>query len=383
MEADRPEDRRMDYPARRRDRLARCLSEEGLDALAITSTVNVTYLTGFSGDSSVLVLTRDRALLVSDPRYTGQIADECPGLATHIRPPAQKLHEAVAEVLLKLGCRAVGFESGAVTVAEFEALKELAPAVNWKGGADRVERLRMVKDESEVAQIREAIDIAERAFTVFRALLRPDDREIDLYHAMEHYVRQAGGQGTAFPSIIAVGERAALPHAPPTVRAVASGELLLVDWGACGRLYKSDLTRVLDARRTSTFSGGRSKLEEVYAVVLRAQEQAIRAVRPGVPAQAVDTVARAAIAEAGYGDYFGHGLGHGIGLQVHEGPAIRPRSERALEAGTVFTVEPGVYLPDWGGVRIEDDVLVTPDGCEVLTHVPRRIEELRAFPGGR
>ena len=373
----------MDYPAQRRDRLARCLPQEGLDALAVTSAVNVTYLTGFSGDSSVLVLTRDRALLVSDPRYTGQIADECPGLPTHIRPPAQKLHEAVAEVLTKLGCRAVGFESGAVTVAEFEALKELAPAVNWKGGADRVERLRMIKDDSEIAQIRQAIDVAERAFTVFRALLRPDDREIDLWHAMEHYVRQAGGQCTAFPSIIAVGERAALPHAPPTARTVSSGELLLVDWGASGRFYKSDLTRVLDARRTSTFSaapGGRSKLEEVYAVVLRAQEQALRAVRPGVPAQAVDAAARSAIAEAGYGDYFGHGLGHGIGLQVHEAPAVRPRSETPLEPGMVFTVEPGVYLPDWGGVRVEDDVLVTPEGCEVLTHVPRQVEELRAFP---
>jgi Xaa-Pro aminopeptidase len=375
----------MDYPAQRRDRLARCLPSESLDALAITAPVNVTYLTGFSGDSSVLVLTRDRALLVSDPRYTGQIADECPGLATHIRPPAQKLHEAVAEVLTQLGCRAVGFESGAVTVAEFEALKELAPAVNWKGGADRVERLRMIKDDSEVAQIREAIDIAERAFAAFRALLRPGDREIDLYHAMEHYVRQAGGQGTSFPSIIAVGERAALPHAPPTTRTVESGELLLVDWGASGRFYKSDLTRVLDARRTSTFSapGGRSKLEEVYAVVLRAQEQAIRAVRPGVPAREVDAAARSAIAEAGYGDFFGHGLGHGIGLQVHEAPAVRPRSETPLEVGMVFTIEPGVYLPDWGGVRVEDDVRVTPDGCEVLTHVPRTVEELRAFPGER
>src|SRR5262249_44817568 len=151
---------------------------------------------------------------------------------------AQKLHEAVAEVLTKVGCRAVGFESGAVTVAELEALKELAPAVNWKGGADRVERLRMVKDDSEVAQIREAIDIAERAFTVFRPFLGPDARETGLSHAMEPYARQAGGQGTAFPSIIAVGERAALPHAPPTARAVSSGELLLVDWGACGRLYK-------------------------------------------------------------------------------------------------------------------------------------------------
>jgi Xaa-Pro aminopeptidase len=288
-------------------------------------------------------------------------------------------------VLGGLGCRSVGFESGAVTVAEFEALRGLAPALDWKGAADRVERPRMIKDPSEVAQVREAIDLAERAFTVFRALLRPDDRERDLCDALDHYARRAGGQGSSFPPIVAVGERAALPHAPPTERAVASGELLLVDWGVSGRFYKSDLTRVLDTRTTSTFSAaaggpsGGTKLEEVYAVVLRAQERALQAIRPGVAAQEVDAAARSAIAEAGYGDYFGHGLGHGLGLEVHEGPAVRPNSETVLEAGMVFTVEPGVYLPGWGGVRIEDDVLVTPDGCEVLTHVPRELGAMKAF----
>jgi Xaa-Pro aminopeptidase len=368
----------VDYIAPRRERLARLLAQEGLDALLITNPVNVTYLTGFTGDSSVLVLRADRVLLVSDPRYVGQLADECPGLPLHIRPPAQKLPEAVAEALLRLGCRSVGFESAAVTVADLEGLRNLAPTVNWKPAADRVERLRMVKDASEVAEIRAAIDIAERAFIAFCALLRPEDREIDLYHAMEHYVRQAGGWGTAFPSIIAVAERAALPHAPPTERTVASGDLLLVDWGASGRLYKSDLTRVLDTRKTSTFSGrtGQSdevsragRLEEIHAIVRRAQEAAIRAARPGVPAQVVDRAARSVISEAGFGDYFGHGLGHGIGLQIHEGPAVRPNSETPLEVGMVFTIEPGIYLPDWGGVRLEDDVLLTPDGCEVLTHL--------------
>jgi Xaa-Pro aminopeptidase len=375
----------MDYPAQRRERLRRLLPAEGLDALMISSPVNVTYLTGFSGDSSVLVLARDRTLLVSDPRYSEQIAEECPGLEAHIRPPAQKLPAAVVEVLGRLGCRSAGFESGAVTVAEFEALRGLAPALDWKGAADRVEGLRMIKDPSEVAQLREAIDLAERAFTVFRALLRPDDRERDLCDALDHYARRAGGQGASFPPIVAVGERAALPHAPPTERTVASGELLLVDWGVSGRFYKSDLTRVLDTRTNSTFSAtaggpsGRAKLEEVYAVVLRAQERALQAIRPGVAAQVVDAAARSAIAEAGYGDYFGHGLGHGLGLEVHEAPAVRPHSETVLEPGMVFTVEPGVYLPGWGGVRIEDDVLVTPDGCEVLTHVPRELGAMRAF----
>jgi Xaa-Pro aminopeptidase len=370
----------MDYFSQRRERLARLLGEEQVDAFVISSVVNVTYLTGFSGDSGVLILTADRALLVSDPRYVGQLADECPGLATHIRPPTQKVHEAVAEVLHKLGCHSAGFESAAVTVAEYDALRGLTPTIDWKPGADRVERLRMVKDASELAHLREAIAIAERAFTVFRALLRPDDREKDLADAMEHYVRRAGGRGTSFTPIIEVGERSALPHAHLTDRAVSTGAMLLVDWGADGpHLYKSDLTRVLDARTTSAFAPAGPRLEDVYAVVQRAQEAARRAVRPGVPAHAVDTAARSVIAEAGYGDHFGHGLGHGIGLQVHEWPSVRPGSETVLGPGMVFTLEPGVYLPGWGGVRLEDDVLVTPDGCEVLSHVPRDLAALRAF----
>jgi Xaa-Pro aminopeptidase len=375
----------MDYPTRRRERLAESLLREGTDALLVSSPVSVTYLTGFSGDSSVLVLGREWALLVSDARYAEQVVEECPGLEAHIRPPTQKLPEAVAEVLNRLHCRCVGFESGAVTVAEFEQLRGLAPAVDWKGAADRVERLRQVKDPAEVEAIREAIAIAERAFTAFRALLQPHHREKDLCDALDGYIRQAGGRGSSFPPIVAVGERAALPHAPPTDRAVRSGELLLVDWGASGRFYKSDLTRVLDTRTKATFApeaargGAGAKLEEVYAVVLRARERALAAVRPGVPAREVDAAARSAIAEAGYGAFFGHGLGHGLGLEVHEAPAVRPLSDTPLEAGMVFTVEPGIYLPGWGGIRVEDDVLVTPDGCEVLTGVPRDLEALRPF----
>jgi Xaa-Pro aminopeptidase len=367
----------MDYHASRRERLTRLLTEEGLDAVLVANPVNVTYLTGFSGDSSALVVTRQRAVLVSDARFTGQIADECPGLETHIRTMAQKPFEAFADVLVKSDAHRVGYESAALTVAEFDLLRELAPTLDWKGATDRVERLRVLKDALEVSEIREAIALAERAFTVFRALLRPEDREIDLHHALDGYIRRVGGRESSFPAIVAVGERSALPHAPPTRRAVGSADVLLVDWGACGpHGYKSDLTRVLDTRTTSTFA---SKLEEVYAVVLRAQQTAINRIRPGVEGQAVDTAARSVIAEAGYGDYFGHGLGHGIGLQIHEAPALRPKSTQVLQPGMIVTVEPGIYLPEWGGVRIEDDVLVTPDGCEVLTNVPRDLGAMKAF----
>jgi Xaa-Pro aminopeptidase len=370
----------MDYPAQRRRRLAESLPREGIDALLVSSPVNVTYLTGFTGESSHLILTGDRALLVSDARFTEQIAAECPGLDVAIRPPAQSLYHAVADALGKLGLRSLGFESSHLTVAEHEMLRDLAKTIDWKPQRDRVEQLRVVKDESEVVAICESIDVAERAFVAFRALLRPQDCEKDLCDAMEGFVRRCGGRGTSFPTIVAVGERAALPHAPPTEKRVGESALLLVDWGASGVLYKSDLTRVLVARNHAAFSGpargdwGQTSLAHVYAVVLRAQQRAIEAVRPGVKGHEVDAVARQVIADAGFDGYFGHGLGHGIGLQIHEAPAVRPKSETVLQPGMVITIEPGIYLPGWGGIRIEDDVLVTPDGRQVLTSLPRELE---------
>jgi len=256
-------------------------------------------------------------------------------------------------------------------------LRALTPAIDWKGKPDRVEKLRVIKDATEIERIREAIRIAERAFEIFRPMLRPSDSEKELSDALEMYIRRAGGTCSSFPAIVAVGDRSARPHARPTDRRIRDAELLLVDWGACEGFYKSDLTRVLLTRKNLSFSRtarksrAADKLEKIYNVVLGAQEQALRAVRPGVKASDVDAAARKFIAGAGYGQYFTHGLGHGLGLQVHEAPAVRANSTDILQAGMVFTVEPGIYLPGWGGVRIEDDVLVTADGCEVLTSVAK------------
>jgi Xaa-Pro aminopeptidase len=369
--------------ADRRRRLIGTLQAEQVDAFLISNPINVTYLTGFGGDTSCLVLSGRHELLVSDGRFTEQIAEECPGLATYIRPSGQPLPAAVAEVLSKLGFRSVGFESAHLSVADFETYRDLAKTIDWKPGRDGVEKLRAIKDEVEVAAIREAIGIAEKAFGMFKAMLKPDDCEKDLSDAMETYIRRAGGRCSSFPSIVAGGPRAALAHAPPTARKVSDGGMLLVDWGASGRFYKSDLTRVLIPRNHSAFSGEAAragaanvdaKLAQVYTVVLNAQEQALRTIRAGVKAQDVDAAARSAIAEAGFGSFFIHGLGHGIGLQVHEAPALRAKSSDVLAAGMVVTVEPGIYLPGWGGIRIEDDVLVTEDGCEVLTTVPKDLQ---------
>ena len=367
----------MSHHSLRRERLRPALDAEDIDALLITSGHNVTYLTGFTGDSSFVVLTADRALLISDPRYVGQIGDECPEVETHIRPMTRKLHEAVGDVLTGLGVRHVGCES-ALTLAEAEALVEAAPTIEWVPAADRVEKLRAIKDEVEIASIREAVEIAERAFAVFRGLLTPDDTEKALADAMDHYVRRCGGVRCSFPPIVAVGDRAALPHCPPTARRVGECDLLLVDWGAVSPgLYRSDLTRVLPTHRKASSMSDR--LRSIHALVLRAQEAAIRAVYPGAVGKDVDAAARSVIADGGYGDHFSHGLGHGVGLQIHEAPAVRPLSETVLEPGMVITIEPGIYLPGWGGVRIEDDVLVTPDGHEVLTRVAKDLESLWPF----
>jgi Xaa-Pro aminopeptidase len=263
-------------------------------------------------------------------------------------------------------------------VSEFAAYSNGLKSANWKGEVARVETLRRVKDESEIAQIREAIRIAEKAFAVFRAMLRPGDTEKDLTDAVEHYVRRAGGHDTAFAPIVAVGPRSALAHAPPTLQTAGANPVLLIDWGAQGRFYKSDLTRVLWTYNNLAFPDGRNpsdRLRRVHGVVKEAQRRAIAAMRPGASSQAVDAIARGYIAEQGFGDYFTHGLGHGFGLQIHEAPFFRPSTDMTLEAGMVVTCEPGIYLPGEFGVRIEDDVLITPDGAEVLTHCPRELDE--------
>jgi Xaa-Pro aminopeptidase len=378
-----PENSAMDRTPSRREQLVAGLADENLELLLVSSPINVSYLTGFSGESSYLVLGRDQAVLVSDGRFTEQLAEECPGLEVFIRPPVQPLAEAAAAVMNKLGARRLGFESGHLTVSEFEQLRDLTPSCEWKGGRDRVERLRAIKDAGEIDEIRAAIDIAERAFAMFRAMLQPENTEKELSDALEMLVRRAGGRCTSFPSIVAAGARAALPHAPPTPQRIGAAGLLLVDWGASGRFYKSDLTRVLVSSNKASIRGqgprvrGQDpKLAEVYGVVLQAQQAALEAIRPGINAGVVDAAARAVIAAAGYGELFTHSLGHGLGLQVHEAPLMKPGSEVLLQAGMVVTVEPGIYLPDWGGVRIEDDVLVTQDGCEVLTHVAKDLEAM-------
>ena len=231
-----------------------------------------------------------------------------------------------------------------------------------------VEELRAIKDRDEIAEIRRAVRIAEQAFGVVRASLRPEMSEKQIANLLDSQIRMFGGDGLSFDPIVAVGERAALPHGVATEKRVAEADLLLVDWGAWYGGYLSDLTRVLVTGKISP------KLERVYEVVREAQRRAIDCIRPGVQMDAVDAAARNFIAAAGFGKNFGHGLGHGIGLEIHESPRIAKNTQQPLRPGMVVTVEPGIYIQGWGGVRIEDDVLVTRSGHEVLSSVTKDLE---------
>ena len=342
-----------------------------VDALLVTNFTNVTYLSGFTGDDSALLVMPRRAILISDGRYTTQLQEECPTIEHLIRPVGQPLMVGAGRAASKLGIRRLGFESGSLTVSEKEKLDDEAKSVELVGLLNKVEELRMIKDKNELAAIAAAVDSAQRAFAMLRASLRTGQSEKDISDRLETYIRDCGATAASFPPIIAVGKRAALPHARPTAEAkIGDADFVLIDWGATRRLYKSDLTRVLVTGKVT------SKFEKIYKVVLEAQKAGIDAIRPGVSCREVDARARAVIAKAGLGRYFDHGLGHGLGIDIHESPRLRNDCEITLQPGMVVTVEPGVYLPDWGGVRIEDDVLVTPDGREVLTNSPRRLDEI-------
>ena len=362
----------MDRAPLRRGKLGRTLESDRVDALLVSAPTNVRYLTGFTGEDAMLVVASERSVLVSDGRFTTQLQQECPGLEVHIRAQGQLMPEAVAEVVKGLGIRSLAYESAALTMADYEDLCGKLSTVDLVGVRDRVETLRAIKDKQEVKALREAIDSAERAFAMLRAGLRLGESEKDVADALDGYLRRCGATSASFPPIVAVGVRSALPHARPTADArIGDTDFVLIDWGATGHPYKSDLTRVLVTGKVST------KFEKIYQIVLAAQERGIAAIRPGALARDVDAEARSVIEDAGFGRFFDHGLGHGLGMDIHEAPRLRRGSETPLQAGMVLTVEPGIYLPDWGGVRIEDDVLVTPDGCEVLTHVPRSLDSVR------
>jgi len=360
----------MDRYLARREKLCRLIKKAKADGLLVTNFTNVSYLTGFTGDDSYLLVTDKNAVLLSDPRYTTQLKEECPGLSIEIRSPGTSMIASIKKVTKQAKSKRLGFEANSMTVSVCNSVSKELSGLELVPCNGLVEQLREIKDRHEVASLRKAVKQAEKAFAVIRSGLRGEQTELEVAHHIESQICLFGGKGCSFPPIVAVGARAALPHATPTEQKIGASGFVLIDWGADGADgYKSDLTRVLVTGKISP------KLETIYRVVLRAQQRAIAAIRPGVSGRKVDNVARKIIDDAGFGKYFGHGLGHGLGLDIHEGPRLAKNNDRPLKAGMVVTVEPGIYLPGFGGVRIEDDILVTRGGHEVLTGVPKQWEE--------
>jgi Xaa-Pro aminopeptidase len=358
--------------ADRRDRIASRVAKEGIDAFLITDLSNVAYLTGFGGDSSYLIVTPTSVKFLSDARYEEQTAEECPGLDAYFRRPGETQLQSTAKRLSELGCRKVGFEPASLSVLNFNALQEEAKTIEWKGLVGWVEEFRAIKDATEIAALKETNRIAEEAFREVVASLSASDTETEVADRLEFAMRKRGATAAAFATIAAAGPFSAHPHAISRSKPIGGESILLLDWGAKGKFYHSDCTRTLSLGPPS------DRFREVYEIVLTAQQRAIDAIWPGVKACDVDAAARSYISDKGFGAEFGHGLGHGVGLQIHEAPQMRPESTVVLQPGMVVTVEPGIYLQGWGGVRIEDMVLVTENGAELLTSIPKSLGEAQA-----
>lgn len=352
----------------RADRLNSLLPEAEVDLLLVTDLVNVRYLTGYTGSNGLAMVGPEIRLFVTDFRYVQQAAEEVDP-AFERRRARQELTDGLEEVLPS-GRLRVGFEEAHVSVREHGRLREQLPGrVELIPVDGLVERLRAVKDADEVARIHEAAKLADAAFTelVSRGLSGRTERELAFDLAMGMHGH--GAERPSFDIIVAAGAHGALPHATPRDAPVSSDQLVVIDWGAQLDGYCSDCTRTV---WTGSLEPGAEE-REIYDLVLKAQLTALEAIRAGASTREVDGSAREVIEAAGHGEHFGHGLGHGVGLDIHEAPRLTPREDATLDAGNVVTDEPGVYLPERFGVRIEDLVVVTADGCEILTGISKEL----------
>ncbi len=360
-----PADRR----AERQRALGGLLAAEGLDGLLVQSLPNIRYLTGFTGSAGLLLVRGPELVLITDFRYAVQAGREA-GTAVRVEIDQASVWDRLKKVVAERAAGTLGFEAHVATVRERERLETLAPG-RWKAAGELVERLRAVKDAGEVDAIRRAVAVAQDALAAVLPTVRAGQRELDVGAALEHALRVRGSEWHPFQTIVASGPRAALPHARTSERVIGPGDWLLLDFGAQVDGYCADLTR------TVVVGAADEKQKLVHEVVRQAQRRALEGLRAGMTGREGDALAREVIAQRGYGEAFGHSLGHGLGLEVHEAPRLSPTAEAPLAAGVVVTVEPGIYLPGWGGVRLEDDVHLTPAGPELLSDNRVELVELR------
>jgi Xaa-Pro aminopeptidase len=351
------------------DRAAIPFRELKVDALLVSAPVNIRYLSGFTGDNGLLLVTPDSQTLFTDPRFTIQAAEECTCDVKTITKTT--LDQAALQHVRKKHLKRVGFEAGRLLYEVHQRMvKSLQRGISLKPVGPVIDKLRMIKTDEEIARIRRSVLTNSEAFEKATRSIRPGARESTIAAELEYQMRKLGAEKPAFETIVAIGPRSALPHAQPTSRKLGSDELLLIDMGACQEGYMSDMTRVLFFGKPSR------RVRTMYDAVLKAQLAGIDAVRPGVTAAHIDRAARRVLELEGLGKEFVHSTGHGLGLEIHEAPRLGRRDKTKLEPGMVITIEPGAYIRDFGGIRIEDTVLVTKNGCEILTPTSKELRIL-------
>ena len=335
------------------------MEKEAVDGTIITYLPNIYYLIGFTGSNGILLITHREAILFTDFRYKEQCVREIKGAETFIIKDSL-LDEFAAHPLLK-SLNKIGFEDTTIRYATYSTLKQKLTSKELVPFKNKVEELRKIKDPQEIEVIKKAAQIAHTVFNSIVPIAQPGIKEEDIAIELEYQFRKHGAEKASFDTIVASGPNAALPHARASNKRLQEGETVTFDFGVLYEHYASDTTRTI-------ILGKNPKAREIYKIVQQAQEKAINSIKQGVQLKEIDAIARNIITEAGYGKYFGHSLGHGIGIEVHEEPKVSKKSEDIVQPGMVFTIEPGIYLPNWGGVRIEDMIVVTEKGIEIITN---------------
>ncbi|MGI6588991.1 MAG: M24 family metallopeptidase [Peptococcia bacterium] len=341
------------------------LQDKELDAFLISKPEHCFYLSGFTGTSGCLVVTNSpgKNFLITDFRYKEQAEAQAKGYELVLWEDS--FFQTLGELFQQHELKKIGLDQEKITLATYEKLKKDAPKVTFFPLQDPCVELRKIKSVEELKLLKKAIEISDKAFLHILEVIHPGLTEKEVALELEFFMRRLGGTRNAFETIVASENRSALPHGVASTRVIQTGDLVLMDFGTVYQGYHSDLTRTLVLGEPDALQWER------YMLILKAQEAVFREIQPGMKACEADALARNLIKEAGYGKNFGHSLGHGVGLEIHEGPSLSPRDETILEPGMVVTVEPGIYISGWGGIRIEDMLVITPGGCERLTKSPQ------------
>ncbi|KUP34261.1 Xaa-Pro dipeptidase [Bacillus halotolerans] len=347
------------------EKLRNLFEQLGIDGMLITSSINLRYMTGFTGSAGLAVISGDRAAFITDFRYTEQAKVQLKGF--EIIEHGGSLIQTTADTIEKFGIKRLGFEQNSMTYGTYASYNAIISEAELVPVAESVEKLRLIKSNEEIKILEEAAKIADDAFSHILTFMKPGISEIAVANELEFYMRSQGADSSSFDMIVASGLRSSLPHGVASDKLIESGDLVTLDFGAYYKGYCSDITRTVAVGQPS------DQLKEIYQVVFDAQALGVEHIKPGMTGKEADALTRDHIAAKGYGEYFGHSTGHGLGMEVHESPGLSVRSSAILEPGMVVTVEPGIYIPETGGVRIEDDIVMTENGNRTITHSPKEL----------